>query len=185
MTAITVLRPDEQARPTEYIGYANRQEVPEGAHLILIENGKPRARDLLRMLADELEARYPIGSVEVFSKPSASKAIEADEAKEMAARAHHGDHGRGRLSGVYRVQFARCRTDRTERDSSDTGDHGAVPGPSGEFLQHAWYVGISQRHGSPSHCEQGRRPAPCSRGAGGGDNLRSARRAMNQRLAGK
>ena len=85
MTAITVLRPDEQARPTEYIGYANRQEVPEGAHLILIENGKPRARD---MLADELEARYPIGSVEVFSKPSASKPIEADEAKEMAARAH-------------------------------------------------------------------------------------------------
>ena len=88
MAQITVLRPDETAEPASAVAYATRREPPEDAHLILIENGKPRARDLMQFVAAELQQRYPIATIEVFSKPSAAKPIEAEEAKEMAARAH-------------------------------------------------------------------------------------------------
>lgn len=89
MADITVLRPDEEPAPAASVDYARRVDLPEeGAHVILIENGKPRARDLMQFVADELRQRHAIASVEVFSKPSAAKPIEALEAKEMAARAH-------------------------------------------------------------------------------------------------
>lgn len=88
MAEITVMRPDEAAQPAEKIDYAPRRELKRGAHLILIENGKPRARDLLQLVADELHSRFPILSIEVFSKASAGKPIDPEEAKEMAARAH-------------------------------------------------------------------------------------------------
>ena len=88
MTQITVLRPDQAAEPADAVAFAARRPIPEDAHLILIENGKPRARDLMQFVAAELQQRYPISTVEVFSKTSAAKPIEADEAKEMAARAH-------------------------------------------------------------------------------------------------
>ena len=88
MAAVTVLRPDIEAEPVAFVGYADRRPVEEGSRLILIENGKPRARDLMQMVASRLQQRFPIAEVEVFSKPSAGKPIEAEEAKEMAARAH-------------------------------------------------------------------------------------------------
>lgn len=89
MADITVLRPDEEPAPAAFVDYAKRHDLPEeGAHVILIENGKPRARDLMQFVAGELRERQSIASVEVFSKPSAGKPIEAVEAKEMAARAH-------------------------------------------------------------------------------------------------
>jgi hypothetical protein len=88
MADIVVLRPDEEPQIAGAVSYAPRTNVPENAHVILIENGKPRARDLMEFVAAELQERFPIGSVEIFSKPSAGKPIEADEAKEMAARAH-------------------------------------------------------------------------------------------------
>ena len=88
MAQITVLRPDEAPQPASPIAYATRRELSPDAHLVLIENGKPRARDLLEHVADRLRRRFPIATVEVFSKPSAAKPIEADEAKEIAARAH-------------------------------------------------------------------------------------------------
>jgi hypothetical protein len=86
---ITVLRPDETPARSGDVDYAKRGDIPaEGAHVILIENGKPRARDLMQFVAEELRQRQAISGVEVFSKPSAGKPIEALEAKEMAARAH-------------------------------------------------------------------------------------------------
>jgi hypothetical protein len=88
MAVITVLRPDEVPRPPEFVGYARRGEVVSDAHLILIENGKARARDLMQFVAEQLQERFPISTVEVFSKASAAKPIEPEEAKEMAARAH-------------------------------------------------------------------------------------------------
>ncbi len=88
MATITVLRPDEQPQPVGSVPYAERSPVPEDAHLILIENGKPRARDLMRYVAEKLSDRYPIATIAVFSKASAAKPIEPEEAKEMAARAH-------------------------------------------------------------------------------------------------
>lgn len=89
MAKLKVLRPDTvTACPRARVTFAPRRPLEEGAHLILIENGKPRARDLLLLIAAELQNRYPISSVEVFSKPSAARPIEADEARDMAARAH-------------------------------------------------------------------------------------------------
>ena len=88
MSDIIVLRPYEEAQPAGEVAYAPRTELPADAHVILVDNGKPRARDLMQMVATELQERHPIATVEVFSKPSAAKPIEADEAKEMAARAH-------------------------------------------------------------------------------------------------
>jgi hypothetical protein len=88
MAIITVMRPDEVAQPAGNVAYAPRRELDDGAHLILIENGKPRARDLMQMVAEELQGRYPISTVEVFSKASASRPIDPEEAKVMAARAH-------------------------------------------------------------------------------------------------
>jgi hypothetical protein len=88
MARIEVMRPDEVAQPADRIDYAPRPDLGGDAHLILIENGKARARDLLQLLADELRSRFPISSVEVFSKASAGKPIDPEEAIEMAARAH-------------------------------------------------------------------------------------------------
>ena len=52
----------------------------------LVDNGKPRARELLLFLADELKARLPIISTEMISKTSAANPISDDEAQAFAAR---------------------------------------------------------------------------------------------------
>ena len=88
MAEITVHRPDAEARPAATVDYATRTAVPEGAVLTLIENGKPHARDLMQYVAAELEQRVPLARVDVFSKASAGKPIEADDAKKIAARSH-------------------------------------------------------------------------------------------------
>ena len=88
MAEITVLRPESPQPAPGRIAYADREELPADARLIVIENGKPRARDLLLLVATEASRRLPIASVEVHSKPSTSRPIEADDATEMAARAH-------------------------------------------------------------------------------------------------
>ena len=88
MSEITVLRPDESPQPAGSVDYASRRAMPRDATIIIIENGKPRARDLMQYVAEELQQRHPIGTIEVFSKASAAKPIEPEQAKEMAARAH-------------------------------------------------------------------------------------------------
>ena len=88
MGRITVLRPDEP-EPTPPAGaLAERGALPEELVLTLIENGKPRAREVLERVADALQERFPQLSVEVFSKPSAGKPISSDEAVQLAARSH-------------------------------------------------------------------------------------------------
>lgn len=88
MATITVYRPDvatEQAAP---IPRAARGALPADPVLLLISNGKPRARELLERIGVELRTRMPVGRVDVHAKPSAAKPIDADEARNMAARAH-------------------------------------------------------------------------------------------------
>lgn len=88
MATITVYRPEvatEQAAP---IARAARGALPVDPVLLLISNGKPRARELLERIAAELRTRLPVGQVDVHAKPSAAKPIDADEARNMAARAH-------------------------------------------------------------------------------------------------
>jgi hypothetical protein len=87
MATIQVLRPDKAEPEPEHAPLAARTPLPEGAHLALIDNGKPQARELLELIAEELRGRLPIGSIEVVSKPSASVPIEAGEARALAERA--------------------------------------------------------------------------------------------------
>lgn len=87
MAEITVYVPTTEAVFTGDVALAPRSSVPDDAPLVIIENGKPRARDLLVMVAEELRQWIPSLRVDVYSKASAGKPIEADEAKELAARA--------------------------------------------------------------------------------------------------
>jgi hypothetical protein len=90
LAKIEVLAPDfEGDRIGGTITMAPRTRiVADGSPkvLTLIENGKPNAKTLLGFVADGLRARLPDVVVEVHSKPSAGKAIDADEAEMMAAR---------------------------------------------------------------------------------------------------
>ena len=88
MTEIIVHRPDVRAQPASAVKYARRSTVPEGAVLTLIENGKPQARDLMQLIAAELRQRVPIARVDVFSKSSAGRPIDAEDAKVIAAGSH-------------------------------------------------------------------------------------------------
>jgi hypothetical protein len=86
MATIEVLRPDKPELDAPPQPLAPRAPVEHGAVLMLIENGKPHARELLQLIAEELRRSLPISVVETFSKSSAAKPIDADEARNLAAR---------------------------------------------------------------------------------------------------
>lgn len=73
--------------PPANLTMAPRHAPRDGAHLTLIDNGKPRGRELMVMIADLLRQRFPIGEVEVFAKGSASRVIDEDEIAAIAGRA--------------------------------------------------------------------------------------------------
>ena len=104
MATITVVRPDhagpdcaspdhsspDHSSDASDVCLAPRQarDSAEPMNVTLIENGKPNARRLLGFVADELESRLPLAGVDVHSKPSAGKPIDADVADMLAARSH-------------------------------------------------------------------------------------------------
>lgn len=83
---IRVHRPVVPSAPAAPVELAPRSGVVEGARLLLVDNGKPRAGDLLGMLAEELGRLLPLGSVEMVSKPSAASPLADEEASEIAKR---------------------------------------------------------------------------------------------------
>jgi hypothetical protein len=89
MSEITVLRPDASAPPPAAVKLAPRGELPERTVVGLIANGKPLAKELLTVLAQELGKRLD-REVEIvlLAKPSAAYPIVDDEAAQMAARCH-------------------------------------------------------------------------------------------------
>ena len=88
MSTITVLAPDYEEAPPETASLAPRA-VPTGPVTItIVENGKPNANELLGHIADRLSDRIPVADIDVHSKPSAAKPIDADEAEMLAARSH-------------------------------------------------------------------------------------------------
>lgn len=96
MASIEILNPelaDEQApaglRP------ARRPGLDGSARLTLIDNGKPRARQLLLMIAEELRQRGAAGSVQVISKSAASSTIESTQAARIAAESDAAIAGLG------------------------------------------------------------------------------------------
>ena len=88
MTTITVYRPDHAESLPEPVPLAPRRVPAEKFVLGLIPNGKPKARDLLGMIADEFRARGRDFEIELLQKPSAGTSITAEEATAMAARCH-------------------------------------------------------------------------------------------------
>jgi hypothetical protein len=87
MSEMKVYVPTTEAVVAGDVRLADRSPAPDDATVTIIENGKPRARDLLLLVAEELRQWIPSLRVDVYSKASAGKPIEADEAKELAARA--------------------------------------------------------------------------------------------------
>ena len=89
MNVITVLRPDTEAPPAAAIALAPRGELPKRPVIGLVANGKPLARELLTLLAQELGDRLGRElELELFSKPSAAYPITDGEARLLAARSH-------------------------------------------------------------------------------------------------
>lgn len=88
MTTITILSPDHVTSISNRVGLAARTSLTNDAHLAVIDNGKPRAGDLLRYLADELRDKGIVGTYEIYTKPSAAKPIDQEEAVRLAARSH-------------------------------------------------------------------------------------------------
>jgi hypothetical protein len=88
--AIEVLSPSYEGGSAEAVAYAPRRTFAAGdaLHLVLIENGKPKAKQLLQFVAEEVQKRLPVATIETHSKPSAGRPIDADIAKMFAARAH-------------------------------------------------------------------------------------------------
>jgi hypothetical protein len=87
MSLIEVLSPVRSADQTSSTLLAPRVELPADAHLILIANGKPKAIEILELLAEELRAWLSIGEVELHSKSSAGRPLEAHVASDLASRA--------------------------------------------------------------------------------------------------
>jgi hypothetical protein len=84
MSVIMVLRPDfDPDLDASAFELAPRRPLA-GARLVVIDNGKPRAKELLSAIADGLTARYGLASYSVFSKPGASQPISSDDAAELA-----------------------------------------------------------------------------------------------------
>ena len=62
--------------------------ISDKIKLTLIENGKPNAKKLLSMIGEGVKLKFPEIDIFIFSKPSAAKPIDADEAQMLAVRSH-------------------------------------------------------------------------------------------------
>lgn len=75
----------EEAPPAD-LTMAPRGEFADGVgRLTLIDNGKPKARELMLLIAEGLRQRFPVTTVEVFAKGSASRVIDDAEVAALAA----------------------------------------------------------------------------------------------------
>jgi hypothetical protein len=87
MGTVTVYRPVADEPVEAPSSLATRGAVAADARLVLIDNGKPNARELLELLAGELRSRLPFGSIEVVTKAAAGHPLEDEEAAAIAPRA--------------------------------------------------------------------------------------------------
>jgi hypothetical protein len=85
MTELKVLRPDAVLVAEKSSLVAAPRGDLAGGRLTVIENGKPRAGELLGTIAGQLVERFGLASYEVFAKPSASKVITDDQVAAIAA----------------------------------------------------------------------------------------------------
>jgi hypothetical protein len=88
MTRILVHRPTPDAPSEPVTPFAERGRQPDGARLLIVDNGKPRGRQLMERIADRIAERLRVAEIEVMTKASAGKPLDADETRMLAVRSH-------------------------------------------------------------------------------------------------
>lgn len=86
MTRIRVHRPDVAPSDVDALELAPRGTVAPGSRLLLVDNGKPNAKQLLSHIGDRLRDLLGIAEVEVHTKPSAAAPLDADVTRMLAVR---------------------------------------------------------------------------------------------------
>jgi hypothetical protein len=85
MSTLTLVRPDHQNDTVHMIKPATRRPLEADAVVTIIENGKPKARDLMRFMVEEISVELPITEVRVISKSAATVTLSPEQALEIAA----------------------------------------------------------------------------------------------------
>jgi len=86
MATINVYQPDVEDEVAEPASMASRDGLPEHPSLVLVDNGKPKAKELLSYIAEELRKDMAFSKVEVFSKEGASKPLTDEQADSLASQ---------------------------------------------------------------------------------------------------
>jgi hypothetical protein len=86
MKSIEIMVPEllDELPPAD-LHLAERRSFPENGRLTLIDNGKPKAKEIMQFIADGLRQRFSIGEVTIFSKGAASRIIDEDEVRLIAS----------------------------------------------------------------------------------------------------
>jgi len=88
MTRVLVHRPTPAAPPVDVAPMAPRGGQPDGARLLIVDNGKPRGKALMERIAARVTEQLRVAEVEVITKVSAGKPLDADETRMLAVRSH-------------------------------------------------------------------------------------------------
>jgi len=86
MATITVLRPDVNEADAPAFPLASPPDADRPLVLTLIDNGKPKARELLQAIAAELGHLVPLASVQTVRKEAAAKLLSEEDARAIAER---------------------------------------------------------------------------------------------------
>jgi hypothetical protein len=88
MSTVTLVRPDHETGRARTITPAPRSLPAGDVSVVIVDNGKPKARELMGLMVDQLAAlQFGIASVRVVSKPAATATLTPDQAREIAAAA--------------------------------------------------------------------------------------------------
>lgn len=88
MSQITVICPVPPTEPPATVQLAPRGGLPARPVIGLVDNRKPHARELLELLAQELQSRLGGADVVLVQKAGAGHPLTPEQASDMAARAH-------------------------------------------------------------------------------------------------
>lgn len=88
MTVIRVHRPDVSAGTTDALHMATRGPLPGPTRLLLIDNGKPNAKQLMTHIGQRLRDLIGVTEIDVHTKPSAAAPLDADVTRMLAVRSH-------------------------------------------------------------------------------------------------
>lgn len=87
MPLVEIVVPEPLDAPAQPARLAPRSSSGELERLVLVDNGKPRARALLTLIAQALTAQLHVSDVVLHSKSSAAKPLTDDECHPLAAGA--------------------------------------------------------------------------------------------------